>query len=177
MSTTELYPPDFRASPIKVERSKRARRRYATMPTGVQPIVRLVFSELSRQGLHYQDIEDASGVGRVALKSWRCRTRPSWESLQSVLSVLGFGFVPTPVLQVLRPEMAGEITALAMKLGADIPTTWAALIDIGVEQKLLRMDAAERRAVIEAHHAALHPSQGRAAKAANDNQRDQSAVA
>jgi hypothetical protein len=48
----------------------------------------------------------------------------------------------------LPSELVGELATFAMRLGTDIPTTWAALIDIGVEQKLLRMSAEEKRAVL-----------------------------
>jgi hypothetical protein len=180
MSATELYSPDFRANPIKVERSKRANRRCATMPAGVQPIVRVIFAEIARQNLRYQDVEDFSGVRRASLKSWRRRTRPSWESVQSVLSVLGFGFVPTPALQVLPAELAGEFPALAMKLEKNLPETFNALVDLAAEQKLLAMDATERRAVIEAHHATLrgHSNRRRRPKPhANDNVRQNANVA
>ena len=167
MSAPELYPPDFNVRPIKVERSKRANRRTATVPSGVEPVVRLIFAEIARQGIRYEDVENFSGVRRATVKSYRRKNRPGWESVQSLLSVLGFGFVPTPAIQTLPPHLMGEITALSSKLAKDVPATFAALIDIGVEQKLLRMDAAERRAIVEAHDAALHPRRSR--KPANDN--------
>ena len=58
-----------------------------------------------------------------------------------MLSVLGWALSPVPALETLPPELAGELTTLALKLGASMPQTIAALIDIGVEQKLLRMNA------------------------------------
>jgi hypothetical protein len=69
-------------------------------------------------------------------------------SLESVLSALGWGYVPVPALQTLPPDLAGELTTLALKLGASMPETVKALIDIGVEQKLLRMNVEEKRAVL-----------------------------
>jgi hypothetical protein len=74
---------------------------------------------------------------------WRRKNRPSLENLESALSALGWGYVPVPALETLPPELAGELTALALKLGASMPQTIAALIDIGVEQKLLCMNAEE----------------------------------
>jgi hypothetical protein len=170
MAETQLYPPDFDVRPIKVERPRRSNRRVVTTPKGATPIVRLVFGELARQAVRYQDCEDFSGVGRAAIKSWRRKSKPSWESLQSVLSALGFGFAPTPALQVLPPELAGEVTTLALKLGKSMPETISALIDIGVEQKLLRMDADERRALVEVHRTSLRGNKrSQRAPAANDN--------
>jgi hypothetical protein len=52
---------------------------------------------------------------------------------------------------------------MALKLSASMPQTIAALIDIGVEQKLLRMNAEERRAVLSEREA-RNPRH-----AANDN--------
>lgn len=164
----DLYPDSFSVRPLKAERPPRGNPRCVTVPKAATPIVRFVFGELSRQRLRYVDIEMTSGVKTPAIKQWRRRSRPSWESLQSVLATLGFGFVPTPALQVLPPELAGEVTALAMKLGRDIPQTWAALIDIGVEQRLIQTDANERRAVVEAHRAALRGHNHRR-KPSNDN--------
>ena len=100
---------------------------------------------------------------RPTVKQWRNKNRPSLESLESVLSALGWAYVPVPALETLPPELAGELTALALKLGVSMPQTIAALIDIGVEQKLLRMSAEEKRAVL-AEREARNPRH-----AANDN--------
>ena len=132
---------------------KRGCRRLATVPANVSPIVRLVFEQIRQQEFRYDDVEHRSGVRRPALKSWRRRSRPSWESLEAVLGALNFHFYPTPELEILPPKIAGELTALAIKLRKDIPGTWAALINIGVEQRLLKMRAHERAAILAAHDA------------------------
>ena len=80
-----------------------------------------------------------------------------------MLGFLGWAYVPVPALETLPPELAGELTALALKLGASMPQTIAALTEIAVEQKLLRMSAEEKRAVL-AERDARHPRH-----AANDN--------
>lgn len=172
MPTTPLYPETFFIRPPK-RQPRRKNRRTVTMPDGVGPHVRLVFSEMARLHVTYDEVEDGSGVRRASVKAWRRKNRPGLESLEAVLGFLGWGFVPVPALEVLPPEMAGELTALALKLHTNIPTTWSALIDIGVEQKLLRMTADERRAVIEARKANPTPRRRRR-KPANDN-REQSA--
>src|SRR6188768_2855779 len=163
----ELYPPDFRVRPIAHRATSRFReittRRTVTMPEHVSPHVKLVFAEMARLQVRYQDLEDASGVRRPTVKQWRGKNKASLESLESVLSALGWAYVPVPALETLPPELAGELTALALKLGASMPQTIAALIDIGVEQKLLRMNAEEKRAVL-AEREARNPRH-----AANDN--------
>ncbi|MDH2399810.1 hypothetical protein QCM77_07590, partial [Bradyrhizobium sp. SSUT18] len=92
--------------------------------------------------------------------------RPGLESIEAALATLGFGLVPVAALEALdHPELAGELTALALKMRMNIPQTWAALIDIGIEQKLLRMRADERAAILAEHESRL------AGIAANDNQK------
>ena len=165
--SAELFPVDFHVHPFVRRPASRFRqiitRRTVTTPDRVSPHVKLVFSEMSRQLARYQDIEDVSGVKRPTLKMWRRKNRPSLENLESVLSALGWGYVPVPALQTLPPDLAGELTAMALKLSASMPQTIAALIDIGVEQKLLRMNAEERRAVLSEREA-RNPRH-----AANDN--------
>jgi transcriptional regulator with XRE-family HTH domain len=176
----ELYPPDFRVRPIKARTASRFReittRRTVTVPDRVSPHVKLVFLEMSRRQVTYDQVEAASGVRRPTIKQWRRKNRPSLESLESVLSVLGWAYVPTPSLQVLPPELAGELTALALKLGKSMPETVKALIDIGVEQKLLAMSAEEKRALLaerearETNRAALRAAHHRRkSNPANDN--------
>ena len=157
-------------------------RRTVTMPERVSPHVKLVFSEMARLQVRYQDFEDVSGIRRPTVKQWRLKNKPSLESLESVLSALGWGYVPVPALQTLPPELAGELTTLALKLGASMPQTIAALIDIGIEQKLLRMSAEEKRAVL-AERDARNPRHAansnvkrrrRKSKPANDNAKQSS---
>lgn len=163
----ELYPPDFNVRPIRARMASRFReittRRTVTMPERVSPHVKLVFAEMARLHVTYDEVAENSGVRRTSVKAWRNKNKPGLESLEAVLSALGWGYVPVPALQTMPPALAGELTALALKLGASMPETVKALIDIGVEQKLLRMSADEKRAVLAEREARnpRHP--------ANDN--------
>jgi transcriptional regulator with XRE-family HTH domain len=121
------------------------------MPERVGPFVRLVFAEMARQRVTYDSLEERSGVRRATLKAWRRKNRPGLESLEATLATLGFGFCPVPALEALPAELAGELATLALKVRMNIPQTWAALIDIGVEQKLLRICADARAAVLAEH--------------------------
>ncbi|MBT1516167.1 hypothetical protein KIP88_37535 [Bradyrhizobium sp. SRL28] len=154
MSASPLYPPDFRTALISPPTRKRRKNpRTVTMPDHVGPHVKLVFAEMARQRVTYDSLEERSGVRRATTKAWRRKNRPGLESLEAALATLGFGFVPVPALEALPPELAGELTALALKLRMNIPQTWAAMIDIGVEQKLLRLRADDRAAVLAEHDA------------------------
>lgn len=160
-----LYPNSFHARTSRSERMasrfrRRPHSRTVTMPThGVGAHVKLVFAEMARLKFTYDEVEEGSGVRRPTIKQWRRKNRPGLESLEAVLNFLGWDFVAVPALEALPADIAGKLVTLAKKIERDIPMTWAALIDIGLEQKLLRMNADERRAVLEerkarqAHHA------------------------
>jgi transcriptional regulator with XRE-family HTH domain len=151
MPPPQLYPAEFRAALIPPARKRRKNPRTVTMPDHVGPHVKLVFAEMARQRMTYDSLEERSGVRRATTKAWRRKNRPGLESLEAALATLGFGLVPVAALEALPAELAGELTALALKLRMNIPLTWAALIGIGVEQKLLRMRADERAAVLADH--------------------------
>lgn len=172
MQSPPLYPPDFRTALVTPSKRKRRKiRRSVSMPkANVGPFARLVFAEMARQGVCYQDVEDQSGVMRPTLKAWRAKNRPGLESIEAVLATLGFGFVPVPALEALPPGLAGEVTALALKLRMNMPQTWTALVHSGVEQRLLRMRAEERAAMLAEHDAR------RANCPANDNTKPDAAT-
>ena len=160
-----LYPSDFRTSPVaSLNRKRRKNPRTVTMPDRVGPHVKLVFAEMARQKLRYLDVAERSGVQHATLKAWRKKNRPSLESVEAVLATLGYGLVPVPALEALPPVLAGELTALALKFRVNVPQAWAALIDIGVEQTLLRMRADERGIILAEHEPRLNRVP------ANDNQ-------
>lgn len=158
---TPLYPVGFGAIKRPDGRRNRVVRRMVTMPERVGPHVRLVFAEMARLGVTYDETEDVSGVRRATIKAWRKKNAPGLESLRAVFGFLGWDFAPVPSLQILPPDLAGELTALALKMQHDIPTTWAAVVAVGVEQALLNMTIAEKRAVLDARNARN--------RAANDN--------
>lgn len=153
MQSQTLYPADFRTALVAPDKRKvRKTRRCVSMPkANVGPHARLVFAELARQKITYDMASEVSGVRRATLKSWRQKCRPGLESIEAVLATLGFGFVPVPTLEAIPPDLAGEVMALALKLRMNMPQTWTALISSGVEQRLLRMRAEERAAVLAEH--------------------------
>jgi transcriptional regulator with XRE-family HTH domain len=168
-----LYPSDFRTAPVApLNRKRRKNPRTVTMPDRVGPHVRLVFAEMARQKLRYLDVAERSGVQHATLKAWRKKNRPGLESVEAVLATLGYGLVAVPALEALpNPELAGEVATLALKLRMNMPQTFSALIDIFVEQKLLRMRADERATILTEHEARL------ARIPANDNPKRRRRVA
>jgi len=142
-----LYPADFRARSSKPQHRRR-NSRTVTMPERVGPHVKLVFAEMARLQFTYDEVEEGSGVRRASMKAWRRKKRPSLESIQAVLSFLGWDYVPVPALETLPPELAGDVVAVARKIETSLPQLFAAVVSVGVEQKLLNMDIAERHAIL-----------------------------
>ncbi|MHC2278886.1 hypothetical protein ACVME8_005497 [Bradyrhizobium diazoefficiens] len=67
----------------------RANRRTVTMPERVGPHVKLVFAEMARLRVTYDETEEGSGVRRASIKAWRRKNKPGLESLEAVLGSWG----------------------------------------------------------------------------------------
>ncbi|MEY9557459.1 hypothetical protein ABIF67_011582 [Bradyrhizobium japonicum] len=108
----------------------RANRRTVTMPERVGPHVKLVFAEMARLRVTYDETEEGSGVRRASIKAWRRKNKPGLESLEAVLGFLGWDFVAVPRAKVLPEEVRVELQPIADKLGLTMPQTVTALIEI-----------------------------------------------
>lgn len=120
------------------QKRPRASKRRVTIPEKVTPVIRLVFAEMRRRQIRYDDLEIAAGVRRATMKAWRKKNRPGLESLEAVLGCLGWSFTPTPANDALPTDIAADLAALSDKLGKAMPETWAALISFGVNQQIAR---------------------------------------
>lgn len=100
---------------------RRRRPSTVTVPEGVGPHVRLLFSEMRRQNVTYDEVEARSGVQRAALKAWRHRNVPTLTSMEATLAVLGYEFVPVPMERALSPEIVSELRPIAKRLGLEMP--------------------------------------------------------
>ena len=108
----------------------RANRRTVTMPDRVGPHVKLVFAEMARLRVTYDETEAGSGVRRASIKAWRRKNKPGLESLEAVLGFLGWDFVAVPRAKVLPEQVRAELQPIADKLGLTMPQTVTALIEI-----------------------------------------------
>lgn len=141
-------------------------KRLVSIPPNAPAVVRLFFAEMRRQGRIYDEIEVASGIRRATQKSWRHKTNyPSLESLTATFNSLGWDFHATPALELLPPDIAGQLAALSAKMNADIPDVWAALIEIGIPQRDQRERAAERLAEIDAARAEIEADRAKRLRA------------
>ncbi|CCD94624.1 hypothetical protein BRAO375_3660018 [Bradyrhizobium sp. ORS 375] len=100
------------------------------MPERVGPHVKLVFAEMARLRITYDEVEIGSGVRRASVKAWRKKNRPGLESVEAVLGFLGWDFVAVPRAKVLPDEVRAELQPIADKLGLTMPQTITALIEI-----------------------------------------------
>lgn len=114
-----------RRNPVKPKRLTRI-----TIPENVSPHVKLVFSEMQRQNVTYDRVEETSGVLRSTLKAWRHKNAPGLISLEAVLGSLGWDFVPVPRAGVLPEPMRSGLEALAEQHGQTMPKTIEGLISI-----------------------------------------------
>lgn len=146
----------------------RTTRRAVTMPERVGPHVKLVFAEMARLGVTYDEVEEGSGVRRASVKAWRKKNRPGLESVEAVLGFLGWDMVAVPRAKSLPPELLDELRPIAERLRLTMPQTICALIEIvtNIHERFpfLRDTAAVRPVVFRSrkkktNHVNIHPDQ------------------
>ncbi|WP_311276122.1 hypothetical protein [Methylobacterium sp. WCS2018Hpa-22] len=131
---------------------KRKRPATITVPDRVGPHVRLLFTEMRRQNVTYDEVEEGSGVRRAALKAWRHKNRPSLESIEAALGFLGFDLVPIPRAKVLPAEIVAEIREVAARLDLDMPATVKLIVEVvaGIHARFGEVATDEAPTVAEA---------------------------
>lgn len=92
-----------------------------TIPERVGPHVKLVFSEMQRQRITYDEVEIGSGVNRPTIKAWRHKNRPNLDSIEAVLGFLGWDMVPLLREAVIPSEIVARLRPLAEELGLAMP--------------------------------------------------------
>lgn len=110
--------------PVYTHRNPRPKARRptkVTVPERVSPFVKLLFSEMQRRNVIYDEVEEGSGVRRAALKAWRHKNRPNLDSIEAALGFMGFEFVPLPQARVLPEAIVAELRPIATRLGIAMP--------------------------------------------------------
>ncbi|KQP24562.1 hypothetical protein ASF27_10710 [Methylobacterium sp. Leaf102] len=100
---------------------KKRRPSTVTVPDHAGPHVKLLFAEMRRLNITYDEVEERSGVLRATLKAWRHRTNPTLTSAEAALAVVGYEFVPIPTERALPPEVVAELRPIANRLGLEMP--------------------------------------------------------
>lgn len=110
------------ASPTYVRTSK------ITVPKRCHPAAKIVFAEMKRQGVTYDELEWRSGVLRSTFKAWRTQNAPSLDTLSAALGALGWEFLPCPPVDALSPAVRDGIQQLADEHGVDEDAVLTALL-------------------------------------------------
>lgn len=158
-----------------------AKRRPVTIPVGVSPEVRLIFSEMCRLHVALDELALAAGFTRATIKAWRRAThRPSLENIEAGLNAMGWTFLPAPArIEYLPPNLAGKVAEIAALAHAELGEAWAAIVQVAAHQLIASAEGPriieEVRAVRARARAALHASRRR--KPANDNREQPGAIA
>jgi len=90
-----------------------------TVPEKANPLARLVFAEMKRQRISYDELEAMSGVLRCSVKAWRAENQPGLASISAALGALGWDLVAVPQFPVLPPEAADALETLGRHLRSD----------------------------------------------------------
>lgn len=91
------------------------RRSRVTIPQRCHPLSKLVFAEMQRQRVTYDELEYRSGVLRSTFKAWRTNNRPGLDTIEAALGVLGYNVLPVPKAHVLPNELRQDLEKLALR--------------------------------------------------------------
>jgi hypothetical protein len=132
MQTKSLIPPESakgHASTIHGRKgwSTSARPSKVTVPTKANPLAKLVFAEMRRQGVTYAELEHRSNVLISTFKAWRGQGSPGLMSIEAALGALGWTLVPVPRLDSLPPAIVDQLDLIGEHFRTDAETFGAAL--------------------------------------------------
>ena len=88
-----------------------------TVPARCHAAVKVIFAEMQRQAVTYDELEFRSGVLKSTFKAWRTNNRPGLETVEAALGSLGWAFLPVPSLSQLPPSIREGLQALAAEWG------------------------------------------------------------
>jgi hypothetical protein len=84
-----------------------------TVPERCDPRAKVVFAEMQRQGVTYDELEHRSGVLRSTFKAWRTNNKPGLDTLEAALGSLGWALLPVPGMEHLPDNVREGLRALA----------------------------------------------------------------
>lgn len=119
-----------------------------TIPDHCDPRAKVVFAEMKRQGITYDELEWKSGVLRSTFKAWRKNNRPGLDTIEAALGVLGFSVLPVPTNpNALPADLRADLEAVAKKHGRDaLPCLEFIAACIGHRQPGSHLNPRQRRA-------------------------------
>lgn len=90
-----------------------------TVPRKAHPAAQIVFAEMKRQGVTYDELEYRAGVLKSTFKAWRTHNSPGLESMQAALGALGWEFLPIPKLDHIPAEVRAKLAEAAEMWGSE----------------------------------------------------------
>lgn len=76
-------------------------------------MAKVVFAEMRRKGVTYDELEYRSGVLRSTFKAWRTNNRPGLDTIEAALGSLGWSVLPVPSLAELPESVREGLKALS----------------------------------------------------------------
>lgn len=86
-----------------------------TIPDRCDPRAKVVFAEMRRQSVTYDELEHRSGVLRSTFKAWRTNNKPGLDTLEAALGALGWALLPVPAVSELPESVREGLNALAVQ--------------------------------------------------------------
>lgn len=90
-----------------------------TVPKHAHPAAKIVFAEMKRQGVTYDELEYRAGVLKSTFKAWRTHNSPGLESIQAALGALGWEFLPIPKLAHIPADVRAKLAEAAEVWGSE----------------------------------------------------------
>ena len=131
------------------------KRRKSTIqiPRHANPFARILFEEMSRQAITYDELAERSGVLRATAKAWRSKNAPGLAPLAACLAVVGMTFVAVPNVERLDPDLRRDLERLAELHGAKVDHLVAHLIETSALSEAISEDSKDRVALWRARAA------------------------
>lgn len=135
-----------------------------TVPNRAHPFAKLIFSEMKKQNISYDELEWMSGVLRSTFKSYRTDNTPGLQTIEAALGALGYTLVPVPKISTLPPSVVEQLLEVGQHFVSDEACFGAALLATATWPAW----AKERQSVYTKLAPNSLPAQRRAAEAAAD---------
>jgi len=116
-----------------------------TVPEQANPFVRLVFAEMRRQNMSYDELEHLSGVLKCTTKAHRTDNNCGLATIEANLGALGWTLVPVPKIDVLPPHVAEALDEIGQHFRSDLEAYGAALLAAATFPERARRDVAAMR--------------------------------
>jgi hypothetical protein len=84
-----------------------------TVPRHAHPLVKVLYAEMQRQGVTYEELGHRSGVLPQTFKAWRGSNTPGLATMEACLGSVGWALVPVPRIDEVPENVRAGVRALA----------------------------------------------------------------